>query len=483
MPRWMLARKETHSALEWCAAFARFDTLLRTNDPVLESNAGELRSVLSEARIHLAHLERRISEGSFFFGTRRLARERDELQARVSLYANILSPLRRMPPELLAEIFAFAVLSDPGGTHAAPRMKWDLGQVCRRWRAVCVSLPRLWTDIDIHFCAEHGSAATYPASVLQLQLERSAWLPLRVTFDCDTSGRVKVPHLEHQVRLLRLLVEHCARWATLKIRGCDSLLIELAHVQRRIPILEELDINPLGACPAFHGISDDVFGVAPSLHAAFVNHNPRLGSAVCDIALDPARLQTYAGWNTWTGHAAVLRRSAASLVECCLDTPDVTPCPEIPLPALRRLCVRRAVCLQFISAPALEELFLTGSMSARRPLLAETPALETLHLARADAELNCVVARLRDSPHFMPRLRALAFEAGPEFAAAAFLDMLEARRSLEAVLFCDLPEPDVSRLATLRAAGVRVSIRSRKEFQVAAWLPEGLYLETFNWNC
>ncbi|KAJ7463657.1 hypothetical protein FB451DRAFT_1370582 [Mycena latifolia] len=467
MPRWILARarKETHSALEWCAAFARFDTLRRTNDPVLESNAGELRSVLSEARIHLAHLERRISEGSFFFGTRRLARERDELQARVSLYANILSPLRRMPPELLAEIFAFAVLSDPGPSGTAPacaraasRMKWSLAQVCRRWRAICVSLPRLWTDIDIHFCAEHGSAATYPASVLQLQLERSARLPLRVTFDCDTSRRVKVPHLEHQLRLLWLLVEHCARWATLKIRGCDSLLVELAHVQGRIPILEELDINTLGACPAFHGISGDIFAAAPSLRAALVNHNPRLG-------------------------------------------------PEIPLPALRRFCVRRAVCLQFISTPALEELFLTGSMSAVPPpflrqsralkklvlhrpgasvaaLLAETPALETLHLARADAELNYVVARLRDSPHFVPRLRALAFEAGPEFAATAFLDMLEARRALESViLFCDLPEPDVSRLAKLRAAGLRISVRSRKEFQLAAWFPAGLYLETFNWNC
>ncbi|KAJ7447831.1 hypothetical protein FB451DRAFT_1534129 [Mycena latifolia] len=239
-------------------------------------------------------------------------------------------------------------------------------------------------------------------------------------------------------------------------------------------------------CPAFHGISGDVFAVAPRLRAAFVNHNPRRGWPVYAITLDPARLHTYAGagLNAWTGHAAVLRRSAASLVECSLDVHYVAPCPEIVLPALRRLSVRRAACLQFISAPALEELFLSGKMSAVPPLW-HSRALKKLVLPRPGAG---VAALLAETPALETLTSATLTKKStassrPEFAVSAFFDMLEARRLESLILFCDLPEPDVSWLAKLRAAGLRISIRSRKEFQLAAWLPEGLYLETFNWNC
>ncbi|KAJ7871016.1 hypothetical protein B0H13DRAFT_1458000, partial [Mycena leptocephala] len=62
----------------------------------------------------------------------------------------ILSPLRRVPPEVLAEIFSWTVPAvtntsnpDPGKVDVAAG-PWVLTYVSSLWRAVAVSNPLLW---------------------------------------------------------------------------------------------------------------------------------------------------------------------------------------------------------------------------------------------------------------------------------------------------------------------------------------------------
>ncbi|KAJ7761212.1 hypothetical protein DFH07DRAFT_424664 [Mycena maculata] len=281
-----------------------------------------------------------------------------------------LSLLSIIPPELLAEIFSLAVLSgpimpDPACARARTHMKWVLAHVCNRSRAIAFSLPRLWTEVDIHFCGKHGSPETYSAAILQAQLERSRHLPLHIVFDCDLG----LGHLytasnavaAHQVLLLRQLIGHCARWATVMIRGRDPILSVLAEVKGGLPHLAELGINTLGSCPDFQTTAADAFADAPNLRVVFINQNPHLGSLPGALTVDSTRIERYAGWNTWAGHAAVLQRCAATLRACCLDTASVEPSPVVVLPALRTLCVRRATILQFVTAPALEEFMGCGT--------------------------------------------------------------------------------------------------------------------------
>ncbi|KAJ7483482.1 hypothetical protein FB451DRAFT_991164, partial [Mycena latifolia] len=65
-----------------------------------------------------------------------------------------LSPLRRMPPELLGEIFSWTL---PSVQEALGRRRfqdkhspWVFTQVCHRWRAVALSTPSLWSQIVIN---------------------------------------------------------------------------------------------------------------------------------------------------------------------------------------------------------------------------------------------------------------------------------------------------------------------------------------------
>ncbi|KAJ6517871.1 hypothetical protein C8R47DRAFT_959956, partial [Mycena vitilis] len=54
----------------------------------------------------------------------------------------ILSPLRRMPPEVLSEIFSWTLPPPRNGTRRGTKMTdtpWVLTHVCSRWRAIAIA--------------------------------------------------------------------------------------------------------------------------------------------------------------------------------------------------------------------------------------------------------------------------------------------------------------------------------------------------------
>ncbi|KAJ7036281.1 hypothetical protein C8F04DRAFT_884923, partial [Mycena alexandri] len=70
---------------------------------------------------------------------------RQELQDFIADDQKIVAPIRKMPNEILAEIFmqrVERVYSVPWNPAVDP--EWLLGQVCGIWRAVALSTPRLW---------------------------------------------------------------------------------------------------------------------------------------------------------------------------------------------------------------------------------------------------------------------------------------------------------------------------------------------------
>ncbi|KIK69479.1 hypothetical protein GYMLUDRAFT_152207, partial [Collybiopsis luxurians FD-317 M1] len=71
----------------------------------------------------------------------RLTRFRDE-------HRSLLSPIRKLPAEVLGEIFSFACL-ESGYALKLTRfftkaVTMSLSQVCSAWRSIAVSSPRLW---------------------------------------------------------------------------------------------------------------------------------------------------------------------------------------------------------------------------------------------------------------------------------------------------------------------------------------------------
>ncbi|KAJ7641061.1 hypothetical protein FB45DRAFT_862325 [Roridomyces roridus] len=122
-----------------------------------------------------------------------VASERAQLQEHLSKYRSLLSPIRRMPPELLAGIFAFLKPS-PFDTAIIPLFR--LLHVCARWYNIVTGTPTLWDFIAIGENAAHETAM----ALLPLFLERSGTAPLTVYIRSRDPGAVS------------LLANHSERW-------------------------------------------------------------------------------------------------------------------------------------------------------------------------------------------------------------------------------------------------------------------------------
>ncbi|TDL15445.1 hypothetical protein BD410DRAFT_699948, partial [Rickenella mellea] len=72
----------------------------------------------------------------------------------------LLTPARRLLPELVGEIFTHTIHSESSeplwgrdcGSHLVfplPQIHLKLGRVCRRWRQIALSTPSLWSAVGI----------------------------------------------------------------------------------------------------------------------------------------------------------------------------------------------------------------------------------------------------------------------------------------------------------------------------------------------
>ncbi|KAJ7609031.1 hypothetical protein FB45DRAFT_703426, partial [Roridomyces roridus] len=123
--------------------------LMRTNEPPESSEMAYIQAVLSKTGAQLADLDGKIMH--LKAQLRQLEDERAVLAEYHAENAAVVSPVRRTPPEVLAEIFSWTLpSSDELEGCSSVRMKmekspWTLGQVCRRWRAIALSTPSLWS--------------------------------------------------------------------------------------------------------------------------------------------------------------------------------------------------------------------------------------------------------------------------------------------------------------------------------------------------
>lgn len=130
----------------------------------IEERSHDLRS---ERRLIDAELERLQAEMHRLFDRRRYVdRELDVNQS-------MLAPIRKLPSELLSEIFTQAVLILPPDAWTCYVVR-VLCNVCATWRDVARDTPFLWTAIDLELLEEGG------APLVHLQLNLSGRLGLKI---------------------------------------------------------------------------------------------------------------------------------------------------------------------------------------------------------------------------------------------------------------------------------------------------------------
>ncbi|KAK7457761.1 hypothetical protein VKT23_010100 [Stygiomarasmius scandens] len=189
---------------------ATADALLSCNDPPPGNDLDSMRTSLGDAQKRIRDIEQQLK--ALEEQRQILERERNTLYKYASTQKAVLNPIRRIPVEILAEIFTISVKSATSNAYEnALTMKsarWILSHVCARWRGISLTTPSLWTNIELELSKENA-AFSPRAFLLGLHIQRSKHLPLEIGLYSYASD---IPQSHY---LLTMLLPTASRWETL----------------------------------------------------------------------------------------------------------------------------------------------------------------------------------------------------------------------------------------------------------------------------
>ncbi|KAJ6588665.1 hypothetical protein B0H19DRAFT_1226429 [Mycena capillaripes] len=238
-----------------------FAARLGTNYCPKDEEILEIKTLLAEPSLRLKRLDEEIAELQKAID--KLAAERDELGAFVEGHKALMSPVRRLPLDVIQGIFIACLPTHRNCVMSASEVPVLLGHICSSWRAISFSTPRLWARLHVvepPWGGRFGSAdelidnkAAERLEVTKMWLGRSAQCPLSISL------YVGPEHASHSVtpstpepfpggKYLQALVAFAPRWQHISLTMSASMLhVNTGHLTAGdVPLLESVtfDVQP-----------------------------------------------------------------------------------------------------------------------------------------------------------------------------------------------------------------------------------------------
>ncbi|KAK0220669.1 hypothetical protein IW262DRAFT_1386139 [Armillaria fumosa] len=339
------------------------------------------------------------------------------------------SPIRRLPLELLAEVFERTISTGDSHQFASTReAPWIIVHVSSTWRKLALSLPALWSSISVDAYRKHT------VRMLRVALTRSGTAPLTLSL------YLSFMTVDQMKELYLILCGERYRWKSIGITlesyygGAAAPFITLLQAPADYPILESFDL-----------VMDVPFGV--TLPAGFFDRAPMLHyirmAPLLTNDLPWSRLTTFIT-STFTVEQQfmILRESpqlqtleiesyrgtrvppAANLYPllhtslATFEVPDISSFPFLTLPALTDLYVNDIVDKNdadnfsaFVSQSDCQLESLRFPFAAFSASLVDTfarqPNLRELHTAFFDGDVSPLLSALSSAPLILPKLEEL----------------------------------------------------------------------------
>ncbi|THU87164.1 hypothetical protein K435DRAFT_782564, partial [Dendrothele bispora CBS 962.96] len=188
---------------------SRFHSVLHTNHVPSPLEITEIHDLLRAPEQEIMQIDAEIAK---------LQSRRVVLDAFVAAHRALLSPIRRIPNEILAEIFVTclpysSVYHCPTTIDKTP-LKFM--SICKNWKRVALSTPRLWcraylvgADVELLKGQIRG---------IDMWLQRSGELPLSLSID---------NHHQNGKLLAQVFERCCSRWRALDLTLTSPTLMEL----------------------------------------------------------------------------------------------------------------------------------------------------------------------------------------------------------------------------------------------------------------
>ncbi|KAF7371129.1 F-box domain-containing protein [Mycena sanguinolenta] len=261
----------------------------------------------------------------------------------------VLSPLRRMPSELLGEIFSWTCGFSSRGTLWRGKFDvvqpWVLTWVSSRWRAVALSSPSLWSFVVLDFSSQTpNSLSQYLFPFVEAQIQRSQKLSIHFYASCEIDSRP-------QIQMLELLSLHASQWEELSIGIIAEMIPLLPALCDRLASLKRLWIQWEGP-ESQQTESIDCFQTASSLIDVGVFNEYMF----IPTTFPTYRLTRYQLDGPWQTQKSILKETpnlAEARIEVSFDNWEADP-EEIVHLSLQRAYISRPKVLPSLTFPALE---------------------------------------------------------------------------------------------------------------------------------
>lgn len=403
-----------------------FPHLLHSNVPPSDSEAIDILKVISAVEAQSLHLQE-IQEG----GADRMTKHQLDLADQfVHAHRGVLSAIRRIPPELLQEIFIHITV--PWTYSRWNTIPWALSQVCRRWRTTALSVSSLWSRLPTIYLHKKTSCS-YAAQIRELLLRSR---------DAPISFYLYAPFKElNSHPIIDALVLHSDRWQTVAIDSTTPTIFAFKGIKGRLSSLRTLSLEVWRQTDP---VVFDMFEDAPQLREVSLD-----GPFPGEVRLPFSQLTRYKERVRGRGMADFTISLATSLTT--LEISRLSESPDIPVTTLPLLVTLKVQFddiisqgfLENVTLPAIQEIRIAGfeghlitvltAMISRSPspcmlkkfafrsseldsgelttLLKLTPHLVDLNLPLPPPEdLSNLIIR-RNSRPLVPLLQMLTFEA------------------------------------------------------------------------
>ncbi|KAF8961805.1 hypothetical protein BDZ97DRAFT_1827250 [Flammula alnicola] len=241
--------------------------LLHNNDPPSEAIVHEIMELLAKPSKELSETEAEIQRLEAQLEA--LKEKRLRLQTSIDAYAPILSPARRLPLDVLCEIFYHCLPTHRNPIMSASEAPVLLTRVCSSWRSIALSFPYIWAklyipiagDFHITYSSKRDYTETFDTpeeefvrvmetrcEVVEQWLSRSGSCPLSLSISYSCTGHQTINWEEPPYskdlpdKLFQILLSFCDRWSNIEILMPHNVYqrLQTSISMDKLPMLQTL---------------------------------------------------------------------------------------------------------------------------------------------------------------------------------------------------------------------------------------------------
>jgi hypothetical protein len=200
-----------------------FSHYLQSNQAPSEDETREIKALRANPLKEISVIDVEIQQIEGILNS--LRQKRAHIQESIDGFNTILAPVRRLSTDVLGVIFSQCLATHRNPVMSASEAPILLTQICRDWRSVAFSTPRLWSRMYIptfrKFVHYRPDAVSYILEEEERRMEARSeevqrWLKLSAAFPLAITLKLAIDPVSHPP-LFNAIIESSRRWRQLEL--------------------------------------------------------------------------------------------------------------------------------------------------------------------------------------------------------------------------------------------------------------------------